>query len=154
MICIGIDPGKSSGAIAVLLNDEIQFLRLSKSTDKDVCVFLNMMKIAECIQQEPIYCVIEKLSNMGPPMNGRPGRGSKSNWSLSGSYHGLKMALTCLEIPFEEVTASKWMSYLNCRTRGDKRVSQQRAKQLFPEEKCFQWQADALLLAQYAKLYV
>jgi len=154
MICIGIDPGKSSGAIAVTFDDEILLLRLSKSTDRDIYEFLKDFKHDSDFLNVPICCAIEKLSNMGPPMNGRPGRGSKANWSLSGSYHGLKMALTCLEIPSEEVTASKWMSYLNCRTRGDKRVSQQRAKQLFPGEKCFQWQADALLLAHYAKLYV
>lgn len=151
---IGIDPGQSSGAIAVIgeIDDDFTpiFLKLEKATEADVFDFLSN------IPDRTHSAVIEKLSNMASPQRApgqpqRPGRGSKANWSLSGSYHGLRMALVCCGIPFVAETASKWQLAMGCRTAGDKKISQRKAQELYPSLKVSGWKADALLLATYCR---
>jgi hypothetical protein len=140
---IGIDPGVSGG-IAVIDDDrDVKLQKLEGLTERDIWRYL--------AYHEGAKCVIERLANMAAPQNGRPGRGSKANWSLSGSYHQLRMALIAAGIAFHAETPAKWQLAMCCRTKGDKNLTKAKAQQLYPGERITHATADALLLATYCK---
>ncbi len=145
---IGIDPGKSGGMIA-LVGDAILYETMP-DTDRGVANWLSLVStVGRSI------AAIEKVSGFV----GKKQPGS-AMFNFGVGYGGLKMALACLEIPFEEVTPQRWQKDMQCRTGGDKLVSLRRAQQLYP--KLPLWKeprskgkqlaiADALLLATYCK---
>ncbi len=155
MICVGIDPGSSSGCIVVVRNSGVEYLRLDGATEIDIHEFLYDVRESAVSSGVPMVCVLEKLQASwhagGKP---RPGSGMTTAWSLSGSYHELKMAIVCNGIQFDAVRPQQWQSYMGCKTGGDKRISQAKARQIYPDDPCYQWQADAMLLAEYGRIYV
>lgn len=143
---IGVDPGKSSGSIAVIIDSSVEFLKLTDATELDILSFLRHHGGPSAV------AVIEKLSNSAPPAAEKKfGRGSKANWSLSGSYHGLRMALLASGTAFVEITPAAWQQAMRCRSGGDKKVTKARAQELWPNESLTHWKADSLLIATYCR---
>lgn len=142
---MGIDPG-NSGAIALmsLRGDEYFTFKLEDMTERDI--FECIRDYSECVMK----AYIEKVQLM--PTNNKFKNGKKSAWVLSGSYHGLRMALLANDVPFDAVPPTVWQSKLKCRTGGDKKISRARAQQLFPKVKIIHANADSLLIAEYGRL--
>jgi hypothetical protein len=59
--------------------------------------------------------------------------------------------LSCARVPYELVTPQRWQKSMGCRTGGDKRISRDAAQRLHPRIRVTHWNADALLLAEYAR---
>jgi len=59
--------------------------------------------------------------------------------------------LVAARIRFELARPQKWQTALDCRTGGDKNISKARAQALFPGVKVIHANADALLLAEFAR---
>jgi crossover junction endodeoxyribonuclease RuvC len=131
---IGIDPGQSSGGIALLTPDRVEAWKLP-ATERDTFDLLDGLS-------RNAFAYIEQVHSM-------PTQGVTSTFKFGMSYGGLRMALIGAHIPFTEVTPGTWQRAMRCLTKGDKNVSKQRAQQLFPSLKITHATADALLIACY-----
>ena len=133
-IFVGIDPGIFGG---------IAFLK----TDSPVSAIpFKKFNINNLILLRPfiVSCYIEGVNAM-------PGQGVVSTFKFGknfGWWHGV---LQSLDINYTVVYPLKWQNYLNCRSGGDKRVTKQKAQELYPGLKVTHAIADALLIATYAK---
>lgn len=138
MTSIGLDPGKN-GAIAWIDGNGRPCAVKMPETDRDI------LDILEGITTEgPCHAVLE-LVRSSPQM------GVVSAYTFGWGYGGLRMALTALRIPFNEVTPPVWMRDMKCLTKGDKTVTKRHAQELFPSLKITNWNADALLIAEHCR---
>ena len=155
MLIIGIDPGLD-GAIAAIdthgsfitVFDIPTFtLQGNKGKKKRTLdlrgtfeIFENLMEGKNCI------AYIELVHSM-------PKQGVRSMFTLGETFGALKMALTALKIPFEEVTPQQWKKAMLHGMPKDKDASRYKAQQLFPSvplsRKKDHNRADALLIAGY-----
>ena len=136
---IGIDPGKS-GAIAFLPVDGDPWTVKNDNTDHDLA---EAVKDAIGIYPQS-YAIIERVHSS-------PQMGVRSAFSFGQSFGKLEMLLAALSVPYEAVSPSKWQGDMKCRTGGDKNITKAAAQRLFPNIKITHANADALLLAEYAK---
>lgn len=158
---IGIDPGKS-GSIATITShcntrcDIIQILDLDITT---ICIasFLkniegNKLVVLERVHAMPIWW--GGSEDKTKPTKFIPKQGIASTFKFGESYGKLKGILETLEISYKEVLARVWQKQMNCLTKGDKKVTHKKAKQLFPEiaNKITHKNADALLIAKYCQM--
>lgn len=149
MIYVGIDPGVGGGIAFLDDVGAIVYVGKMPETDRDIW---DCLETAGGMRSDPrpMRCAIERVN---PGVFGRPGAkmGVVSAFTFGGGYRALKMALTGLRIPFDEVLPVKWQTAMQCRTRGDKNVSKTRAQQVFPSAKVTHAVADALLIAEYCR---
>lgn len=141
MIYIGIDPGKS-GAIASMTcargcSPVVSFIKCS-DTEHELSDFLMGASTPST------FAFIEQVSAM-------PRQGVSSTFKFGQSYGFLRGLLVAHRIPFETVTPAKWQGFMRCRSGGDKNVTKAAAQRLFPDVKVTHANADALLLAEYAR---
>ena len=87
---------------------------------------------------------LEKVHSM-------PRQGVASTFKFGTSYGFCLGLLTSLLVPFEEVTPSKWQTFMKCKTGGDKNVTKAAAQRLHPRTKVTHKNADALLIAEYGR---
>ncbi len=144
MIFLGIDPGVNGGLALLSQDGKPLLVRGMPDTERDI--FGWMASLAR-----PTFTYIERVG-----CNGK--NGSKGNWVLSASYHGLRMALIGADIPFEAVTPVTWQKEFKLPTLKQagspvkkKNAHKARAQELFPELKITHAIADALLIAEYAR---
>jgi len=140
MIFIGVDPGRS-GAMAVV-NGRGQVLHIVKNNSTERDLWQSLCDWAALTPRS--YAVIESVHSM-------PKQGVASSFKFGVSYGFLRGLLIASGIRFTEVSPVKWQTAMRCRTKGDKNVSKARAQQLFPRLHIVHANADALLLAEYAR---
>jgi len=134
---LGIDPGKS-GAIAVIDHEGRGAMSIKLSeTPRDVWEWL-------VVHGDADYGAIERVGS-------RPGQGVSSTFKFGESFGFCQGVLVASGVRHEFVSPSKWQGALGCRSKGDKNVTKARAQQLFPDVKVTHANADALLLAEYAR---
>lgn len=141
MVYIGLDPGVSGG-IAALSDDGAIYGGPWKMPETDADVFEVLGLIAHTERK----AVLERVS-------ASPQMGVVSAFTFGKGYGALRMALTSVGTPFDEVTPQRWQKAMQCLTRGDKNVSKRRAQQLFPQVKVTHAIADALLIAEYCRRF-
>ena len=141
MIFIGLDPG-SDGGIAIIDGDGkvLELDRLSGMTDAEI---FRVLKTTGTLHGRS-RAMLERVS-------ASPQMGVTSAFTFGGEYRALRMALTAAEIPFDEVAPFKWQRGLGCVSGGDKRVTKNRASQLFPGVLVTNAIADALLIAEFCR---
>ncbi len=144
MLFIGIDPGVS-GALAFLGEDgRVIAVHKMPDTERDILETLRLhTDPPRAPKVEQVRAVLERVHSS-------PQMGVSSAFTFGKGYGGLRMALIALEIPFDEPTPQAWQKALQFRTGGDKHVSKARAQELF-SFKVNNWNADALLLAEYCR---
>lgn len=149
---IGIDPGSSSGCIAIICvqdtgetwYDTIEF---SKKTTKEWYDELSDVKNMEDCYIKSV--VLEKV-------HGMPDMGVASVSVFMKNVGHIEMALISLGIPFTEVTPQTWMKYYNLKKEKDesktewKRRLREHLQRLLPAFKVTNDTADAMLIAYYA----
>ena len=84
--------------------------------------------------------------------NGKTGQGIASSMKFSRSIGRLEGLLIGMGVNHHCVTPQKWMNALNCRTKGDKRVTRNLAIKLYPQLKPTHATADAILICRYGEL--
>jgi hypothetical protein len=162
MYYMGIDPG-SQGGIALISSDrkEVSVHKIPEST-KDLWLFVKERK--DII----VMCSIEIL---GP----RPHQAKLQHVVKSGIQWGeLCMAVVAADIPLTKVSPMKWQNVLAIKkpksnepiiqmsqekrfewekTRYKLKKTYQKtiAQEMFPKVKVFNWNADALLIAEYCR---
>jgi crossover junction endodeoxyribonuclease RuvC len=142
VIYFGIDPGKS-GSIAAIWDDGEPYPLQSRldATEADIADFFVAFDLSKA------KAVIERVSSS-------PQMGVTSAFTFGRSYGFLRGLLSAMKVPFVEVTPQAWQAKMGCRTRGDKNVSKAKAQQLWPNHKITHRNADALLIAEYARVHV
>lgn len=150
-IAIGFDPGKTSGAMAVVYpDDHVEFV----PHDSPLCYVGKMREVFGKAIDEGIRVLVavERLT-------ARPGKFSsaKANFELGRCMGELETMLTLMNVPFQEVTPQNWQREYGI--SGDKETHIEAARRLYPNvslkrtEKCtkdFDGYADALLIATWA----
>lgn len=134
---IGIDPGKIGG-ISIIGPSGIKAFKMP-DTERDLWDLLESLKTW---QDLPSIAMLEKVASS-------PQMGVVSVFTFGRGYGALRMALTGLAIPFEDILPAKWQKGLGCLTGGDKNVSKSRAQQLFPGTKWTHATSDAALIAEW-----
>ena len=139
-IVIGIDPGMTGSATILDVNGGvIDVLDFSKMTDTDV-----FHALKEWIADNQAFAYLERLHSIQPA-------GKTANFNLGCAYGTLRGFLIALQIAFDEVLPTKWQTYLGCRTKGDKHITQTKAQALFPSRKWTLKTADSVLIAEYGR---
>jgi hypothetical protein len=135
---LGIDPGKS-GALGLVDDDgqHVDHIKLSE-TPRDVWLWLAERQLDIC------FGVLEKVHAM-------PRQGVSSTFKFGTSFGFCLGLLVAAGVRHELATPARWQKTMGCRTGGDKNVSKAAAQRLFPSIKITHANADALLLADYAR---
>lgn len=144
---IGVDPGKLGGIAIIDVRGNVIRLTPMPSTRRDVLQAFDI----DWNRYEPA-ATLERVSAF-------PKMGVVSAFTFGGGYERLAMALTALDIPFDEVVPARWQRALGCMTQGNKNISKARAEALFPATKFTMKPAprithavaDSLLLAEYGR---
>ncbi len=150
-IFIGIDPGIHGGLAAI--TDEDVLLSKTDLTEADIWGWFIQFIGVEC------YAVIEQQT---PRPTFIPKMGIStilaSTCVLFGSYMQLRTMLVCAAIPYEICPPKRWESTLGIQSREEgekdnhwKNRLKQKAQQLYPTLTVTLWNADALLIADYAR---
>jgi Holliday junction resolvasome RuvABC endonuclease subunit len=147
MTIIGIDPGKNGG-IAWIRGGDVAVEKMP-DTLKDLWdLFEHIMAETPMIyRQKETFAVIEQVASSSQ-------MGVKSAFTFGQGYGRLEMALTAANVPFKRVTPQVWQKSMKCLTGGNKNVSKGRAQELFPSLKITHSTADALLIAEYARITI
>lgn len=151
-VYIGIDPG-ANGAVGVYEGADARCYSLSGLSDRDLSNLIAGIAVGP---KSLAFAVIERVGGyIG--INGIP---SNAMFNFGMGYGKLLMALTCVGIPFEEITPQTWQKGLGIpkrdKAKGEtqqqfKRRLKAKAESLFPEVNVTLTNADALLIALYCK---
>ena len=147
---IGIDPGSVSGCIAVITTEENSItswhtIEFGKMTTKEW--FNELFTIS---YKENTFAVLEKV-------HGMPGMSTVAVSTFMKNVGHIEMALIACDIPFKEVTPQTWMKHYGMKkekteSKPDwKRRLRELLQRLMPEFKVTNNNADAMLIALYAK---
>lgn len=164
---IGIDPGGSSGSVAVLDYQSGQVVSLTSFNGKKwwerECDIIR--EVVE--NSEVMVATVEKVAAMGQGKNGRrQGLSSTASFMTNfGWCHGVLMGCGLSRSKILEPMPQLWQSQMGCLTGGDKSISASFADRLFPIGSSLLYalplkagktfsrsQADSLLLAEYGRL--
>ena len=148
---IGIDPGASSGAIALISSDYsvIRSARHPKSIPACVQLVKDYIQIAKEMGGKVVLAVLEKVSAM-------PKQGVSSMFKFGADFGMWQGILAALMVPYILVTPTVWQrGVLDSTTRGDKMVTLDYVRRRFPEHelkfKADNGRADAICMGQYGK---
>jgi len=151
---IGIDPGSSSGCIAVIHLDDAGNINgtmtweFAKHTTKE---WFEQLKLLEHTFHEECMAVLEKV-------HGMPGMGVQGVSAFMKNVGHIEMALLALGIPFKEVTPQTWMKHYGMKKKKTESKPQwkqrlrERLQRIMPEFKVTNNTADAMLIAYYAAI--
>ena len=150
-IAIGFDPGKKSGAMAVVYpGGHVEFI----PHDAPLCYLGKLREVLRKAIDEG-YRVLVAVERLAP----RPGKFSsaKANFELGRCMGELETMLALTNVPYQQVTPQNWQREYGI--SGDKETHIETARRLYPSvnmkrtEKCktdFDGYADALLIATWA----
>lgn len=97
-------------------------------------------------------CILEKVHS-------QPQNGGKANFTFGQTVERVFYTLELCKIPHQEVTPQTWLkTYMLKKDKEESSTAwknrlKNRAQQLFPNAKVTLWNADALLIAEFARRY-
>jgi hypothetical protein len=139
---IGIDPGRTGG-IAVISDYETE-VYVHKMPE----ILDDLQSILAMYQENLGFCLIEKVHAF--PFDPTKNRIIKLGFDRLMKQAGMILATAALILGQDrvgEVVPAKWQRALMARTKGDKKITLYRARELYPDIKVKYWNADALLIA-------
>ncbi len=150
-IFIGIDPGSSSGCIAIIKTNKendicfMHTIEFAKLTTKEW-----YLELKELTEEEQCFAILEKV-------HGMPGMNVVAISAFMKNVGHIEMALLALDIPFKEVPPQSWMKYYGMKKAKDegktewKKRLRELLQRLMPDFAVKNNTADAMLLAYYAR---
>jgi len=141
---MGVDVG-TGGAIAIIDKEGI-IMEIIKTpaTIQDFLSFLDKWK------NEKIFCLVEKVHSF-------PGNSHKVAFTF-GEINGItKAVLEASKIPYDLITPQRWMAFYGLKKSATQTMTDWKnellkvAQRLFPKEKIYLYQADAVLIAEYTR---
>ena len=146
---IGIDAG-SNGAISII-NSEGKLLEIFKIPDTIEETWKSLEKYKESIERGEVFGATEKIWSMA-------GNGHVGAFTLG---YNVCVAITTLihnKIPYEKVLPKTWQKTYSLISQSKfpnqttwKKYLFEKAQELFPSDKFYIYQADALLIAEYLR---
>jgi pseudouridine-5'-phosphate glycosidase len=140
----GIDPGRSGGiAIVSDYDSEVYTHKMPETLD-------DLQSLLGAYQENLGFCLIEKIHAYSLPFDPTKNRIIKLGFDKLMKQQGMILATAAIILGKErvgEVVPAKWQRALMARSRGDKKVTLARARELYPKIKVRHWNADALLIA-------
>ena len=151
IVAVGIDPGKTSGAMAIVRPTGDVELR---QHTEPLCYLDSIQTLAEIAKDAGVKMLVA-VERLLP----RPGKlsSAKANFELGRCMGELETMLAMLGVPYQQVTPQAWQKEFGI--SGDKETHIETARRLYPSvnmkrtEKCktdFDGYADALLIATWA----
>lgn len=148
-ITIGIDPGGSSGSIAIIKDNALEVFRMKGKTEQEIESFISSSWNGKEVSTK-FLAIIERVHSM-------PKQSSQSGFTFGQNYGLLRGCLIANKIPFQESTPKNWQKYYSMvksktesKTEWKKRLLQI-AQNLYPETKIHLECGDAVLIAHYCK---
>ena len=141
---IGVDPGKS-GSIAILTDDDIHSV-----TKMPVDAFGYDIIFDSSFDDYNCIAVVEKVHAM-------PGQGVTSMFTFGYGVGRLHASLELYYVPYHLETPQTWMKWHKMKKIKDESGTSYKnrlkslAQRLFPHQKIYGWNADALLIAYYCR---
>jgi Holliday junction resolvasome RuvABC endonuclease subunit len=147
---LGIDPGSVSGCIAIITTEENKItswhtIEFGKLTTKEWYDELFVITY-----KEDTLAVLEKV-------HGMPGMSTVAVSTFMKNVGHIEMALIASNVPFKEVTPQTWMKHYGMKKEKDesktdwKKRLRELLQRIMPEFKVTNNNADAMLIALYAK---
>lgn len=140
---IGIDPGVS-GFVVFLSSMQVQVQASPTKTDQNWHIIIESLSSARARGYTIKTAAIEKVHSF-------PAQGVRSVFTFGESFGKAQGILLALKVPFQMVSPARWMAEFSFPVGATKRDHAEVAKHLFPDVKVTQANADALLLAEYAR---
>lgn len=141
---ISIDPG-TNGAICILKDSGETLTYKMPSTPKDIFELLREAK-----NEYNVECFMEKVQGL-PKMGGSP------MFNFGQGYGHLEMALIALGIKTVTTRPQEWQKAFSIGTKGKSSTTEwknklkAKAQMLYPDIKVTLWNADALLIGEWAR---
>jgi len=144
---IGIDPGRSAGAIVVYSSTReriVAKIGLDDKTPKDLIEIFKFLSINS-------VAVLEKV-------HGMPENGGSRAFTFGQGFGWIESALVFCKIPTEQVAPQTWQKVIKCGVRGNKTKSQWKthlkgiAESLYPHMDMTLQYSDAVLITHYGRL--
>lgn len=151
---ITIDPGKSNGGIAKWTGERVETWPIKKISDFEALV--DFMKYQKEICKLPLV-FLEKINSFAGDYNDPAAKGKIFRMNkLKDHYVELRSAIKLAKFDFIEVMPYHWEKYINIHEKGEEyKIRKKRyrdiAKDWFPTVNVTAWNADALLLIEFAK---
>lgn len=148
-ISIGVDPGSSSGAIAIIKDSNLQVYGMSRKTEQQIERVFYETLLDKGFQTQ-LFGVIERVSAM-------KGQGVSSTFKFGMNYGFLRGCLVANRIPFRDATPKGWQKHYSMAKKKNESGPQWKerllniAQNLYPTVEIPLYAADAVLLSHYAK---
>ena len=151
-ISIGVDPGSSSGAIAIIRDGNLQIHGMSRQTEQQIDRIFWEVLLDKGIQTQ-IFCVIEKVSSM-------PGQGSSSGFKFGMNYGFLRGCIVSNRIPFRDMIPRVWQKEFSMSKKKNEVEKEWKtrllnvAQNLYPNVEIPLYAGDSVLLSHIARLII
>lgn len=147
-ISIGVDPGSSTGAIAVISDGNLRIYGMARKTEKQISEAFHGVLLEKGISTQ-VFGVIERVSAMA-------GQGVTSTFRFGTNYGFLRGSLVAYGIPFRDFLPKQWQKHYSMTRKENEStpVWKERllnvAQNLYPGSTIPVYAADAVLLAHLA----
>lgn len=148
-ISIGLDPGSTSGAIAVIRDGILQIFGMNRKTEQQIEEVIHDTLLLKGIDTQ-IFAVIERVS-------ARKGQGTVSIFKFGQNYGYLRGCLVANRIPFRDFTPKAWQKHYSMAKRKNESDPKWKerllnvAQNLYPKTNIPLYAADAVLLSHLAR---
>lgn len=148
-ISIGVDPGSSSGAVAIIIDGILYVHGIGGRTEQQIEGIFSSLLLDKGMQTE-VFAIIERVNAM-------PGQGVSSSFKFGISYGFLRCCLVANKIPFRDYLPREWQKQFSMvKKKGEAdRAWKERllnvAQNLYPTVNIPLYAADAVLLSHIAK---
>jgi crossover junction endodeoxyribonuclease RuvC len=148
-ICLGVDPGSSSGCIAVIKNGHLRLHGIGKLTEKQIERVFYETYLDKGLNVG-LFAAIERVHSM-------KGQGLASTFKFGQNYGFLRGCLVANRIPFEEVLPKAWQkNYSMSKKKNETEPQWKRrllgvAQNLYPSVNIPLYAADAVLISHYIR---
>ena len=145
---IGIDPG-GSGGISYVWDGGAEVWKMPVTFRDQWELIATLAIVAKAAVLEKVHAARGRPDEHGETRT----QGVSSTFKFGKNAGALEMALTASDIRFDLVSPQKWQGALSCRTGGDKNITKTAAQRRWPHLTVIHATADALLIAEYGRLY-
>jgi crossover junction endodeoxyribonuclease RuvC len=147
-IVIGVDPGGSSGAIAIIQDGSLRILGMNGKTEHDIKEFIFGAILRKQMGSRTL-AAIERVNAM-------PDQGVVSSFKFGQNYGFVRGCLVSHDIPFLEVLPKEWQKLYSMTKKKEESKKEWKtrllniARNLYPKADIPLYAADAVLLSHYA----
>ena len=148
-ICLGVDPGSSSGCIAIIKNGHLRLHGIGSLTEKQIERVFYEAFLDKGLNTE-LFAAIERVHSI-------KGQGLASSFKFGVNYGFLRGCLVANRVPFVDVLPKAWQKHYSMSKKKNetephwKRRLLGIAQNLYPAVNIPLYAADAVLISHYVR---